>query len=587
MKSAPNVKHLPKDKGAEAVIFAGSKAWEMAKAYQVKNRNGDTVPPIVLDHQQLGELENLNIIDRGRMFARVYQAGIIDQARISQILQKLAKAKIKQAQLYNEAGELVEDWTPRLQDIDTNPMPFIQVHGSAATPALNQMGASQRGEVLLAHYGGDLAIHGDSDTVHHYNGVIWEPITDKDLQREMASIFNDAEIAYSQSGVKSTVETMKLSLTQMGTASRHIIGFNNGVFDLKLGTFRAHRRDDWLLIASSVDFSQPAEGETLATHAPNFWRWLSHSVANNTRKADRVLAALYMVMANRYDWQLFLEVTGAGGSGKSVFAEVCTLLAGKGNTVSANMKALEESRERALLVGFSLIIMPDMARYAGDGAGIKAITGGDKVAIDPKHKAPYSMQIPAVVLAINNNAMTFSDRSGGISRRRVIFNFSEVVPENERDSQLAEKIESELAVIIRHLLARFTDQGEAKRLLHEQQKSEEALTIKREGDSLVDFCGYLTAAAECNGLLVGNAEIVPFNPWRYLYHTYLAYMRGNGLTKPVSLTRFGTDMAGAMAEYGAKYEKKKTKHGMRSNMSIKEEATEWMPAATGEAKQDN
>lgn len=587
MKNAPNVKHLPKDKGAEAVIFAGSKAWEMAKAYQVKNSNCDTVPPIVLDHQQLGELENLNIIDRGRMFARVYQVGIIDQARISQILQKLAKAKIKQAQLYNEAGELVEDWTSRLQDIGANPMPFIQVHGGAATPALNQMGASQRGEVLLAHYGGDLAIHGDSDTVHHYNGVIWEPITDKDLQREMASIFNDAEIAYSQSGVKSTVETMKLSLTQMGTASRHIIGFNNGVFDLKLGTFRAHRRDDWLLIASSVDFSQPAEGETLATHAPNFWRWLSHSVANNTRKSDRVLAALYMVMANRYDWQLFLEVTGAGGSGKSVFAEVCTLLAGKGNTVSANMKALEESRERALLVGFSLIIMPDMARYAGDGAGIKAITGGDKVAIDPKHKAPYSMQIPAVVLAINNNAMTFSDRSGGISRRRVIFNFSEVVPENERDPQLSEKIESELAVIIRHLLALFTDQGKAKRLLHEQQKSEEALTIKREGDSLVDFCGYLTAAAECNGLLVGNAEIMPFNPWRYLYHTYLAYMRGNGLTKPVSLTRFGTDMAGAMAEYGAKYEKKKTKHGMRSNMSIKEEANEWMPAATGEAKQDN
>lgn len=31
------------------------------------------------------------------------------------------------------------------------------------TPALNQMGASQRGEVLLAHYNGDLAINADSD----------------------------------------------------------------------------------------------------------------------------------------------------------------------------------------------------------------------------------------------------------------------------------------------------------------------------------------------------------------------------------------------------------------------------------------
>ncbi len=91
------------------------------------------------------------------------------------------------------------------------------------------------------------------------------------------------------------------------------------------------------------------------------------------------------------------------------------MLAGKANTVSASMKALEDARERALVVGFSLIIMPDMTRYAGDGAGIKAITGGDKVAIDPKHKAPYSTRIPAVVLAVNNNAMSFSDRSGDLA----------------------------------------------------------------------------------------------------------------------------------------------------------------------------
>ncbi|EFV9675044.1 DNA primase, partial [Shigella sonnei] len=286
---------------------------------------------------------------------------------------------------------------------------------------------------------------------------------------------------------------------------------------------------------------------------------------------------LFMVLANRYDWQLFIEVTGPGGSGKSVMAEICTMLAGKANTVSASMKALEDARERALVVGFSLIIMPDMTRYAGDGAGIKAITGGDKVAIDPKHKAPYSTRIPAVVLAVNNNAMSFSDRSGGISRRRVIFNFSEVVPENERDPMLAEKIEGELAVVIRHLLTRFADQDEARRLLYEQQKSEEALAIKREGDSLVDFCGYLMASVMCDGLLVGNAEIVPFSPRRYLYHAYLAYMRAHGFGKPVTLTRFGKDMPGAMAEYGREYMKRKTKHGLRSNVTLTEESEDWMP----------
>ncbi len=461
---------------------------------------------------------------------------------------------------------------------------MVTTRGSA-TPALNQMGASQRGEVLLAHYNGNLAIHADSDTVHHYNGVVWVPLSDKELQREMAQIFIDSEVAYSQNAIKSAVDTMKLGLPVMGNTARNLIGFSNGVFDTRLGQFRPHDKKDWLIVASELPFSEPAEGETLATHAPNFWKWLRRSVADNDRKADRVLSALFMVLANRYDWQLFLEVTGPGGSGKSVMAEICTMLAGKANTVSASMAALENPRERALVVGYSLIIMPDMTRYAGDGAGIKAITGGDKVAIDPKHKAPYSTRIPAVVLAVNNNAMTFSDRSGGISRRRVIFNFTEVVPENERDPMLAEKIEGELAVIIRHLLVRFSSQNEAKQLLHEQQKSEEALAIKREGDSLVDFCGYLMASVVCDGMLIGNAEIVPFSPRRYLYHAYLAYMRANGLSKPVSLMRFGTDMPGAMAEYGKEYQKRKTKNGIRSNVTLHDDSEDWMPMCTDTTKE--
>lgn len=447
----------------------------------------------------------------------------------------------------------------------------------AATTSLSQMGPSQRGEVLLSHYDGRLSLQGDSDTVHHYNGVIWQPVSDKELAREMANIFRASCVPYSMTAMKNTVDTMKLSLPVMGVTERNLIGFRNGVFDTRKGEFREHRPNDWLMIASDVDFIQAAEGESLQTHAPAFWKWLSWSTGGSLRKADRVLAALYMVMANRYDWQLFLEVTGAGGSGKSVMAEICTMLAGKGNTVSASMMALENPRERALVVGYALIIMPDMTRYAGDGAGIKAITGGDKVAIDPKHKAPYSTRIPAVVLAVNNNAMTFSDRSGGISRRRVIFNFSQVVPENERDPMLTEKIEAELPVIIRHMLMRFADQSEAKRLLFEQQKSEEALAIKREGDSLVDFCGYLMNSVACDGMLIGNADITPFSPRRYLFHAYLQYMRANGLNKPVSLTRFGTDMPGAMAEYGKGYERKKTRQGMRSNLLLTPDTDEWMP----------
>ncbi|EIJ9080955.1 DNA primase [Citrobacter freundii] len=593
MKRAPNLKFLPKEKFTEAIIFAGADAYAHAKGWEEglgKQIAEDTTPPVWLGPKQLAELDNLQIIDKGRRSARVYIAGVIEPRLINAIGEKLARAGVQDAKLYKGIPDRQpEDWHDYLERIRTEtvvvdlPVTKREPDHSGVAPALNQMVASQRGEVLLAHYDGDLAIHADSDTVHHYNGVVWIPLPDKELQREMAQIYIDAEVAYSQNGIKSAVETMKLSLPVMGVTARNLIGFSNGVFDTRTGEFREHSKTDWLLISSELPFSPPAEGETLASHAPNFWKWLRRSVASNDRKTDRVLAALFMVLANRYDWQLFLEVTGPGGSGKSVMAEICTMLAGKANTVSASMKALEDARDRALVVGYSLIIMPDMTRYAGDGAGIKAITGGDKVSIDPKHKAPYSTRIQAVVMAVNNNAMTFSDRSGGISRRRVIFNFTEVVPENERDPMLAEKIEGELAVVIRHLLTRFADQDEARRLLYEQQKSEEALAIKREGDSLVDFCGYLMASVVCDGMFIGNAEIVPFSPRKYLYHAYLAYMRANGLNKPVSLMRFGTDMPGAMAEYGKEYQKRKTKRGIRSNVTLHDDSDDWMPLCSGTA----
>ncbi|MCX2956280.1 MAG: primase-like DNA-binding domain-containing protein, partial [Candidatus Regiella insecticola] len=124
------------------------------------------------------------------------------------------------------------------------------------------------------------------------------------------------------------------------------------------------------------------------------------------------------------------------------------------------------------------------------------------------------------------------------------------IPENERDTLLFDKIARDLPVIIRYLLTRFFEPAEAKCLFLEQQKSAEALNVKRSTYSLVDFCGYLLASVEADAMLLGNAEIIPFNPRKYLYQAYLSYIIGNNLAKPVSVTRFGSDMPGSLAEFG-------------------------------------
>jgi putative DNA primase/helicase len=226
------------------------------------------------------------------------------------------------------------------------------------------------------------------EEICRYENGAWQVMEAKTLRREIAALFQKVRAPFSAAGIGSVLDTLKLMVPQMGEPSRRLIGFRNGVYDTTTGTFSPHRREHWLRTINSVDYIAPRPGENLADHAPAFWRCLTRAAGHNNDKQERILAALFMVLANRYDWQMFLEVTGPGGSGKSVMASIATLLAGKDNTTSATIDTLESSRERASVVGFSLIILPDQEKWSGDGAGIKAITGGDAVAIDTKIAMP-------------------------------------------------------------------------------------------------------------------------------------------------------------------------------------------------------
>jgi len=207
--------------------------------------------------------------------------------------------------------------------------------------------------------------------------------------------------------------------------------------------------------------------------------------------------------------------------------------------------------------------------------------GGDTVSTDSKYRDAYSTHIPAVILAVNNNPMCFSDRSGGVSRRRVILTFPEVIPAKERDPQLLDKIINELAVIVRHLMQRFTSPDEARELLQAQQSSGEALEIKRQADPLVDFCGYLMPLSKPNGMFIGNANIRPLNPKRYLYHTYLSFMESRGHQHPLSLTAFGQAVPQTLKEYERVLLKRRTNNGIQTNLALHEDSeADWLPACS-------
>ena len=443
---------------------------------------------------------------------------------------------------------------------------------------LDQMSACQRGEALVSSLG-TLAINVDTSQVYRYTGSLWESMPDVVLARCMTAMFKQQGAKHSARIINTAVDTMKLGLDEIPRPALNLIGFANGVYDLVLRAFRPHSLVDGLLTHNGIEYSEPLVGETLAHCAPHFMKWLSYATDNDAAKMDRINAALFMVLANRYDWQLFLEVTGEGGSGKSVMAGLCELLVGQENVGSSSMKLLESNFGLENVWDKRLILLPDQPSYVGDGHVLKAITGGDKVSVNPKGKAIFSTRIPAVLLATNNVPMVFNERNGGIARRRVIFHFGRVVASADRDGALGDKIAAELPVIIRHLLTRFADPDLAKRLLEEQRDGADALAVKREADHVLDFCATLAFLAEPQGFCMGGNVAVMKEPRKFLYHLYLAYLEYHGLNRPLSLNSFSKAVKQAAKELGAEYKTRKTNGQTQTNVALTELAEEYLPRA--------
>ncbi|EFA1810915.1 DNA primase family protein [Escherichia coli] len=573
MKLAPNVKQQSrgiKHKETEVIIFAGSDAWSHAKQWQEHDARmaGDNEPPVWLGEQQLSELDKLQIVPEGRKSVRIFRAGHLEPVMIKAIGQKLAAAGVQDANFYPEGMHVqkVENWREYLARERQNLSDGLVIELPVKQKAqLSQMADSERAQLLAYRFDG-VCVHPESEIVHVWRGGVWCPVSTMELSREMVAIHSEHRATFSKRVINNAVEALKVIAEPMGEPSGDLLPFANGALDLKTGEFSPHTPENWITTHNGIEYTPPAPGENIRDNAPNFHKWLDHAAGKDPRKMMRICAALYMIMANRYDWQMFIEATGDGGSGKSTFTHIASLLAGKQNTVSAEMTSLDDAGGRAQVVGSRLIVLADQPKYTGEGTGIKKITGGDPVEINPKYEKRFTAVIRAVVLATNNNPMIFTERAGGVARRRVIFRFDNIVSEAEKDRELPEKIAAEIPVIIRRLLANFTDPEKARALLLEQRDGDEALAIKQLTDPVIEFCQFLNFLEEARGLMMGGGgDSVKYTTRNSLYRVYLAFMAYAGRSKPLNVAEFSKAMKPAAKVYGHEYITRKVKGVTQTN----------------------
>ena len=157
---------------------------------------------------------------------------------------------------------------------------------------------------------------------------------------------------------------------------------------------------------------------------PKTLGWFKAATREDAGMINVLRAYLKAILLGRIDLQKFLELIGPGGSGKGTFMRLATALIGVRNTYSTELRRLEHSRfETANLRGKRLICITDAERYAGEVDVLKALTGGDRIPFEEKHKQGRNGMAEGLVLIAANEAIMSADYTSGLARRRITMPF--------------------------------------------------------------------------------------------------------------------------------------------------------------------
>ncbi|MDY0686938.1 phage/plasmid primase, P4 family [Pasteurella multocida] len=579
LTKAPHFDQQPKDFMSDLIVLVGKSAWNVWNKGKGEEwlllcqalQHDPSQKPVILGKDQLENISQICIAHPEQQYIKLIQFDELSETEMTALCLNIAKnTKAKVILLCDMLGQTVENLSQYIErlrnDSDAAESAEMVSKTIEKAPKIKESDRTNaKARAFSQWLGLDLALQRGSREIYHYDNQAWHKLELEDIEEKAVQFFDENELGYNDRTINSLLNTLKAQLPRMGEQAGEFIAFNNGVLNRNTLAFEPHNRNHWLTSYPPYDYDEHAQ------NTPYFDDWLSF-VANGCEKKQRnILAALYAILTNRYNWQMFFELTGKGGSGKSVFAHIATLLAGEQNTASAKVDVLDNERSLEGFENKTLILCPEQTKYAGDGSGLKSISGGDLLRVNPKYKKPFDAIIPAIVLLINNEPCRFTERAGGVERRRVIFDFQKVVPKEKMDPTFMEKITLEIGGIIRKVLNQFSDPFEAKRLLDKQMNSSEALNVKMEADPLTAFFDYLKTSREVNGLYIGNALMGDDRARTHLYPAYMAYMAAFNL-KPIGLNTFSLALEQAVKQHDNEYPfiKEKKRDGVRTNIHFKD-----------------
>lgn len=161
--------------------------------------------------------------------------------------------------------------------------------------------------------------------------------------------------------------------------------------------------------------------------------FLAKNLEGNSDRIDLLQEWFGLNLVYDTSYQKFFMMEGEGANGKSVICAALTALIGESNVSHVPLEMFAKDFVLTQTIGKLANIASEIGELDKFGEGtLKAYTSGDRMTFNRKNKSLIEAVPTARLTLGTNNRPRFSDRSGGIWRRLILFPLTVQISESER-----------------------------------------------------------------------------------------------------------------------------------------------------------
>lgn|GEM_PF-1029795 len=223
-----------------------------------------------------------------------------------------------------------------------------------------------------------------------------------------------------------------------------LMAARNGTVDLRTRKLRASRPADLLTRCAGADYDEHAS-------APTFHKFLREIQPEPEARAylQRLIGCAAVGAVREHVLPIWW---GPGANGKSVLADVVGhalgdhATTGPASLIDRSGKRDAHPADKMTCFGRRLVVIHETKKRAQiDAAKVKQLTGGDRVEARAMGKDWINFAPTHSLLLLSNFKPSADARDGGLWRRLQVVPFDVVIPEEQQDRTLAERIKADEA----------------------------------------------------------------------------------------------------------------------------------------------